>query len=283
VRPAKRLISLLVLLSAAFQLSPDSSARELLLGSHVPGGIVVVPIKAPQDQRPQAWYQGQRVMVLPSGSAWRVIVGIPLSAPPGQHVLKVKVGNQEAHYRFHLKHKTYATQYITLKDRRKVEPLPEDLARINHEQKIIARAKAHWRDSHEVDLNLSLPVKGPYSSPFGLRRFFNNQPRNLHSGLDIVAPRGTPVGAAAPGRVIATGDFFFNGKTVFIDHGQGLITMYCHLDQIEVKPGEEVDRGQSIGRVGMTGRATGAHLHLSVILNQTMVDPAILLPPGRVR
>jgi len=108
-------------------------------------------------------------------------------------------------------------------------------------------------------------------------RFFNDQPRQPHAGLDIAASQGTAVKAPADGYVISTGEYFFNGNTVFIDHGQGMITMYCHLNHIDVKTGQHIKRGELIGTVGQTGRATGAHLHWSVILNRTMVDPELFL------
>ena len=107
--------------------------------------------------------------------------------------------------------------------------------------------------------------------------FFNEQPRNPHTGLDIAASTGTPITAASSGIVINTGDYFFNGKTVFIDHGQGLITMYCHLSSIDVLEGQEISQGEMLGKVGMTGRVTGPHLHWSVILNNTMVDPTLFI------
>ncbi len=147
----------------------------------------------------------------------------------------------------------------------------------NNETKLIKQAKAVWSEIDSLTLDLALPVNGPFSSPFGLRRFFNEQPRRPHSGLDIAAAEGTPIQAAASGQIVNTGDYFFNGNTVFIDHGQGMITMYCHMNSIAVKEEQKVNQGEVIGAVGMTGRVTGAHLHWSVIMNKTMVDPELFL------
>jgi len=122
------------------------------------------------------------------------------------------------------------------------------------------------------------PVAGPYSSPFGLKRFFNGEARAPHAGLDIAAPEGRPVQAPADGVVAQTGDYFFNGRTVLIDHGNGLVSMLCHLSEIRVQKGQQLKQGEVIGTVGKTGRATGPHLHWTVSLNDARIDPLLLLP-----
>jgi murein DD-endopeptidase MepM/ murein hydrolase activator NlpD len=257
---------------------PIAEAEGLPEGTNVPGGFVTVSLHASGKDRPRASYNGRRVMVLPTDDGYVAVVGIPLKTQPGIQTLQVDGAGGRQRYSFRVGDKKYAEQRLTIKDERKVSPTPEDLVRIERESKRIGAAKSHWSDGDPDSLRLETPAHGPYSSPFGLRRFFNGQPRNPHSGLDIAVDTGTPVQAAAAGTVIDTGDYFFNGKTVFIDHGQGFITMYCHLSEIQVQSGEEVARGEQVARSGMTGRATGPHLHFSVILNNTMVDPALFLP-----
>jgi murein DD-endopeptidase MepM/ murein hydrolase activator NlpD len=173
--------------------------------------------------------------------------------------------------------KAYPEQRLTIKNQRQVEPNPDDLARIEREQAHTARIKAIFSD-FAPSTAFILPARGRLSSRFGLRRFFNDQPRNPHAGLDVAAGQGSPVSAPAAGIVVDTGDYFFNGNTVFIDHGQGLITAYMHLSRIAVKAGQRVAAGQLIGAVGATGRATGPHLHWAVLLNNTPVDPELFLP-----
>lgn len=270
----KNKIALLILFAFTI-FFPLVNAIELPDESPVPGGIAIISIHT--EQKPTAYFQGRKVMVLGSSNNWKAIVGIPLSEKPGLYELLVKDGDIKTNYKFEIKNKNYETQYLTIKNKRKVNPNEEDMLRITKETELIAKAKSHWRDNDNINLRFIIPTTGPYSSPFGLRRFFNEQPRKPHSGLDIAAPKGTSILAPADGVVINTGNYFFNGNTVFIDHGQGLITMYCHMDHINIQEGTKVKAGEIIGKVGSTGRVTGAHLHWSVILNDTTVDPILFL------
>jgi len=239
----------------------------------VPGGIAIVDLKLSTNSKPIVFYKNKRVMVANNNGQWLGVVGIPLTAKPGQHKLKIK--NPGKVINFRVNSKAYAEQRLTIKDKRKVNPTAEDMKRIRRERVRINSALKHWADKDEVNTRFVLPVTGELSSPFGLRRFFNEQARKPHSGIDIAAPEGTLIQAPADGRVIESGDFFFNGNSVFIDHGQGLVTMYCHMSQIKVKPGQMVKQGELIGEVGKTGRVTGPHLHWSVSLNDARVDPRL--------
>lgn len=256
-----------------------AAGRSLPRENPVPGGIVFVPVAAETEPVPEVHYDNQRVLVLPHAGKWQAVVGLPLSLRPGTQVLQVNGRDgQRRELSFAVQPKQYAEQYLTLKDRRMVEPSAEDLARIARETEVIQRVFTTWTDLSMKSLQFSLPARGHISSVFGLRRFFNNEPRQPHSGIDIAGPVGTPVTAPLAGTVANTGDYFFNGKTVFIDHGQGLISMFNHLSRITVAPGMRVDRGEKIGEIGMTGRVTGPHLHWTVSLNNSRVDPALFLP-----
>ncbi len=244
----------------------------------VPGGVVVIDVPALDGGAPAAKFRDRRVMVLSQEDRHVAVVGIPLSEKPGRKSLDLEgAAGSRARVGFEIADKEYRTQRLTIENKRKVNPYAEDMDRIVAERRRINAALEKWRFASQVDLKMIRPVEGIQSSPFGLRRYYNDQPRRPHSGLDIAAPEGTPIIAATGGIVIETGDFFFNGNTVFIDHGQGLITMYCHMSEIEVEPGQQVERGGLIGRVGQTGRVTGPHVHWSVSLNDTRVDPTLFL------
>lgn len=278
-----RRLCILVALAPGLALAPSAQAVDLPLAAPVPGGIAIVCVGRAPGPAPQVTFEGQRVLVARVGQGWQAVVGLPLALRPGSHELAVTGDEKtERTIPFRVGSRKYDTQHVTLANRRQVEPEPEDLRRIAREQDVLVRAFTTFSDFESDGLAFDLPSAGPVSGGFGSRRFFNNEPRLPHSGLDIAAPEGTPITAPAAGRVLETGDFFFNGLTVVLDHGQGVITMYNHLSRIDVVKGLRVARGERIGAVGRTGRVTGPHLHWSVSLNNARVDPALFLP-GEVR
>lgn len=244
----------------------------------VPGGIAIIKLPATESQ-PPVFYHNNRVLISQHGQERYAIVGIPLTAKVGKHQLSFSSATGKATViPFVVSAKDYATQHIHLQNKRMVNPTAEDLLRIRQEQHLSQLAFKRFTEQTDVTTRFIYPVTGKLSSPFGLRRFFNGEEKHPHSGLDIAAPEGTPIKAPATGTVVTIGEFFYNGNTLFIDHGQGLITMYCHLQRIDVREGQKISQGQLLGVVGKTGRVTGPHLHFSVSLNDARVEPLLLLP-----
>lgn len=249
-------------------------ATDLPRSASVPGGVRIIAL--PGAAAPAtATYDQHRVMVIRRGDQWLAVVGIALDAHLG--TAKLEVQNAASHD-FAIGPKTYTVQRLTVAPGQ-VDLSPEDAARAAKERTRIHEAVATFSTAAPMSLALLQPVPGVRSSTFGLRRVFNGEARNPHTGMDIAAATGTPILAAADGVVVDTGDYFFNGNTVIVDHGQGLLTVYCHLSVIGVHVGDALRRGQVLGQVGRTGRVTGPHLHFAVVLNQVFVDPALFLPP----
>lgn len=245
--------------------------------SLVPGGIAHLPVAPASEPRPDVRFGNTPVLVRREGAQWAAWIGLPLDLTPGQHAVSVtRQGRTEAR-QLTLTDKAYPVQHLRIKNQRMVEPDPADLRRIEAEAATQNEVKTLFRDTESVQIDFIPPVDGRHSSAFGLRRTFNGQPRAPHRGLDIAASTGTPAKAPAAGVITHVGDFFFNGKTVFIDHGQGLISMFCHLDSVALAAGTPVAQGKVVGTVGSSGRATGPHLHWSVFLNGTPVDPALFI------
>ena len=240
-----------------------------------PGGLAIVEIGTTEDIAPEASLDDKKLMVIRRDGHWFAIVGIPLSTEPGE--LSILAGGERK--TIDVGSHPYREQRLTIENKSQVNPDQEQLDRIFGERKIIDAALNNFRNISIDGVSLSPPVPGSHSSSFGSRRFFNDQPRSPHSGMDIAAETGTPIAAPRAGVVAATGDYFFNGNTVLLDHGQGFVTMYCHLSEIAVEKGQPVSVGETIGAVGATGRVTGAHLHFGTYLNGTAVDPAIFLEP----
>ena len=258
---------LLVLLFICASASADEAAW--------PGGVAFVDLGPAESAAPVVEYNGKRVLVTRDDGRWRATVGVSLDAAAGIATLALADGRQ---HQFTIVEHTYREQHLTVAPGF-VSLSEENLARVGKERRIIDAALSNFRDESLDGVELQLPVDGPRSSSFGSRRFFNNEARSPHKGMDIAASAGTPILAPRAGVVTATGDYYFNGNTVIVDHGQGLITMYCHLSEIGVDEGQVVATGDNLGAVGATGRVTGAHLHFGTYLNGTAVDPALLLEP----
>ncbi|MCB1961511.1 MAG: peptidoglycan DD-metalloendopeptidase family protein [Rhodocyclaceae bacterium] len=270
----RTVLGALVLLAATLGLGAQAAPRTAL----TPGGIAHLRIAAADTPRPAVHLGDRPVLVREENGHWAAWVGLPLDLAPGAHTLRIIQNGAARSATLKIAAKDYPVQHIRIKNPRMVDPNPDDMARIEREAATQNEIKTLFRDEAQPPLDFVTPVAGRHSSPFGLRRTFNGKPRAPHRGLDIAAATGTPIIAPAGGVVTHTGDFFFNGKTVFVDHGQGLISMFCHLDRIDARAGERVAQGAPLGTVGMSGRATGPHLHWSVFLNATPVDPALFLP-----
>lgn len=252
-------------------------AHALPRNDAVPGGVAVVALPAGFDARSEARFAGRPVLAVQDGAGWRAIVGLPLGQTPGPAALHVRLADGSTqNVGFRVQPRQYPVQRLTITDQDKVTPSPESLKRIAREQVEILGAFRH-RSAGAPLLAFAMPAAGPLSSNFGLKRVINGEPRSPHSGIDIAAPAGAPVTAPAPGRVLRVGDYFFTGNTVFVDHGQGLVTLYCHLSRVAVREGQVLQTGDAIGNVGSTGRATGPHLHWALSLNDARVDPRLFL------
>lgn len=264
------LLSLMLLL-----LATPSLTAELPQEERVPGGIALLDVGPATQPAPDVRYDGKPVLVMADSERWQAVVGLPLAAKAGEQQISIN----ERPLPFTIADKAYATQPLKVAPKF-VNPDPKDAERIAREQALMQAAFARFSTPLPPQLLMRQPTPGPLSSSFGLRRVFNGEARNPHSGLDIAAPTGTPVIAPLAGTVVVTGDFYYNGNTVILDHGGGLLTLFCHLDRIDAKPDQRIEAGEPLGTVGATGRVTGAHLHFSVSLNGARINPALFLLPA---
>jgi murein DD-endopeptidase MepM/ murein hydrolase activator NlpD len=252
----------------------EATAFDLPQDDRIPGGLAVIPLDDSNHGK-EILFNGQKVWQLSDSSEnYWAIIGIPLKQKIGQ--VSYKIDGKD--YAFTIKDKAYKEQRLTVK-RKHSNPPADQIKRIQKESRLSKKAFSTFSDinTDKPFHSFKQPAQGPISSPFGLKRFFNDQARRPHSGIDIAAARGSDIIAPAAGEIILTGNFFFNGNSIFIDHGQGLITMYCHMDSLESHVGDKVNAGDIIGTIGSTGRATGPHLHWTVSLNNSRVEPLLFL------
>jgi murein DD-endopeptidase MepM/ murein hydrolase activator NlpD len=241
-----------------------------------PGGVARIDLGPASGAAPVVRYGDKRVLVATKDGRWQAIIGVNLDAKVGSASITLVDGSQRsfevADHAYREQHLEVAPSFVSLSE--------ENLARVGGERKIIDAALSNWRAAELDGVGLEKPVAGSHSSSFGSRRFFNGEARSPHSGMDISANAGVPILAPRAGVVTAIGDYYFNGNTVIVDHGQGYITMYCHLSEIGVEEGQTLLVGESLGLVGATGRVTGAHLHFGTYINGNAVDAALLLEKG---
>ena len=209
------------------------------------------------------------------------LIGADLADPPSRETLEVKAAGsegipQERKFIIEILSTEFATQTLTVPDKF-VELDEATLKRVKQEQEEILGAMKGVTPERMWDGVFLKPTEGEARGSFGLRRIMNGQPRSPHSGEDIGAPLGAEVKAMAGGAVVLVGDFFFSGKSVILDHGLGFYSMYFHLNDVDVKDGQHLNKGDRIGHVGATGRATGPHLHWGARLNGARINPLSLL------
>jgi len=280
-------ILLITLLGCFAGLSAETPARkgylkiELEPDIFVPGQVIVVTVTGEQGiKRVSGRFRDKEVYFQRDEGAnkYRALLGLGLRIKPGEYRLEIEAELRDAQaqkeYRdIPVSRKVFALQRLTL-----LYPLSEkDLLRVNREK---VRLDKIWRKETRKRLwngGFIKPLAGEWGSGFGLRRMINDEPRSPHTGVDIIASEGSPVRAANSGRVVLTDELFFSGNSIVIDHGQGLYTMYFHLSKFLVKVGQKVAKGDIIGLVGSTGRASGPHLHWGVRLQETRVDPISLM------
>ncbi|WP_162540201.1 peptidoglycan DD-metalloendopeptidase family protein [Acinetobacter haemolyticus] len=260
-----------MLLGAICLVSFHTAFAQLPQDSRRAGGIAVIPLTT---ETTEVFYQQKPVLITQEGTQRYAVLGIPLSTPVGQ----LQLTTNSTPIQIEIQPYKYAEQRLTIKNQDYVNPSQAQLdryAREATEQNTVY--ESFTTSSWQSMPSFIRPTTGKFSNSFGRKRFFNGEERAPHSGLDIPAPVGQTVVAPADGVVVQTGDYFFNGKTVLIDHGQGLISMFCHLSKINVEKGQSIRQGEVLGLVGKTGRVTGAHLHWGMSLNNARVDPQLFL------
>mgnify|MGYP001447827697 FL=1 len=227
-------------------------------------------------------FNGVTLPLMPDGSGkWSALLGVDLEAAEGPAPLTIthtlSGGEKYAEeVPLNILPRVFREQHITVDDS-KVFLSDEDRERANRENREIRAVLAKTTDKRLWDSSFIVPIKGRYSSPFGLQRYYNGEKGSYHSGLDIAAAKGAEISSASEGRVALVGDYFYTGNTVFIDHGLGLYTAYFHMESVAVKEGDMVGLGELLGKVGSTGRSTGPHLHWGVYVGGVKVDPLSLV------
>jgi murein DD-endopeptidase MepM/ murein hydrolase activator NlpD len=270
-------IVMLVLIMVAGETPAFAGLQIKLSASRVAqGDSVFVKILAQRGMEPRVSWMGRRVFLVPieEDGTWGGFFGVDLQAKPGPAPLDVEVvpGGNEKRLEITIVKKDRGVRVLTL-PKEMVELDPETLVRVRKESEIMRKALDAPPSAPAWIGDFLEPLSGRVIGVFGTRSIINGLKRSPHSGVDLKAGEGTPVHSINNGKVVLTAEQFFSGKSVVIDHGGAIQSMYFHLEKILVHQGERVKKGQIIGLVGSTGRATGPHLHFGVRINEARVDP----------
>ena len=259
-------------------LSPFT-AQALTIGEefrNIKGGLLIKEIS--EDEYKKSFKsKNVNLLTYSKGQKFFLIYGIPYNSNVGLNVIKItsNSGLIDKIINFKIKNKDFQTQFITI-SKKYTAPSKVNMLRIKKEKKLLISSKKEWININP-DLNFILPVNGTETGVFGTRRFYNKKEGKAHNGLDIAAKKGTTIVAPSSGSVLLTGNYFYNGKFVFLDHGRGLKSIFIHMNKINVSQGQIIKKGEKIGEVGSTGKSTGDHLHWSLILNETYINPKVFL------
>ena len=253
---------------------PPTAARVLMLkGPRMQGALLIGKV----DPGSRVRLDGRPVKVSKDGD---FVLAFGRDAPPAAVLTVLYREGKRVTRRLHIARRTYDIQRIDGLPSRMVTPPRNAIRRILAEQRLIAATRRRVTDTPYFRAGFAWPVHGRVNGVFGSQRILNGKPRRPHYGVDVAAPRGTPVRAAADGVVaLVHPGMYFTGKTVILDHGHGVTSVYIHMSAILVHPGARVRKGEIIGRVGRTGRTTGPHLHWGVYKGVMPVDPVLLTGP----
>lgn len=260
---------------------PDEVVR-MEHGDLVPGGIIKVSVrKTAVIKSAQIKFLQEKHETIEKGDLLICLIGLDLGIETGSYPLRVYLYKQDGNFEIkerdiQIQEKQFPVKKLWVKEEF-VTPPQSVLERIRRESELTRALYDIYSPEWRVDGKFILPVEGKIFPNFGERRFFNNKPRSQHSGIDIASPKRTPVKASNSGRVVLASHLYFSGNTVIIDHGLGVFSIYCHFSEITVSSNDDVKKGEVIGKIGSTGRVTGPHLHWSIKIRGSRVDPNALM------
>ena len=244
-----------------------------------PGDVILIPIQD-SEMNLEFFYNKNLITIVREKNKSYLLFGIPYNSSAGANSFIFSAQAYKKAITLNIEQKKFDTQNIKInKYKKKSQKL---LDRIYSEKKEITRAKK-IKYNHYPDINFMIPVEGIVTGVYGTQRYYNGKKGNYHNGHDIAADKGTPINSPSSGKVTLTGDYYYNGKFVMINHGNSLISIFLHMNDIHVSRGAIVEKGELIGTVGNTGLSTGPHLHWSVLLNNTYVDPLGLVNNSKVK